>query len=165
MCICFALDFNSSLKSLKCLRSVREAYHKQTKWFKALCEGDAKAWATAWELANSKLRFQMRGWEGVTNGFIVLSTRAKNLSSPLPFQTLWELLGSGGVYSNTKWWEHSMILWSSVIILSSDLLRKFSTLLRRYCFVTSYKYIYPLFFLFNLQSPVKHKIKLVSKKE
>lgn len=64
------------------MRSVREAYHKQTKWFKALCEGDAKAWATAWELANSKLRFQMRGWEGVTNGFIVLSTRAKNLSSP-----------------------------------------------------------------------------------
>ena len=133
MCICFALDFNSSLRSLKCLRSVREAYHKQTKWFKALCEGDAKAWATAWELANSKLRFQMRGWEGVTNGFIVLSTRAKNLSSPLPFQTLWELLGSGGVYSNTKWWEHSMILWSSVIILSSDLPKTFSTLLRRYC--------------------------------
>lgn len=133
MCICFALDFNSSLRSLKCLRSVREAYHKQTKWFKALCEGDAKAWATAWELANSKLRFQMRGWEGVTNGFILLSTRAKNLSSPLPFQTLWELLGSGGVYSNTKWWEHSMILWSSVIILSSDLPKTFSTLLRRYC--------------------------------
>ena len=133
MCICFALDFNSSLRSLKCLRSVREAYHKQTKWFKALCEGDAKAWATAWELANSKLRFQMRGWEGVTNGFIVLSTRAKNLSSPLPFQTLWEPLGSGGVYSNTKWWEHSMILWSSVIILSSDLPKTFSTLLRHYC--------------------------------
>ena len=112
-----------------CKRSIS----KQTKWFKALCEGDAKAWATAWELASSKLRFQTRGWEGVTNGFIVLSTRAKNLSSPLPFQTLWELLGSGGVYSNTKWWEHSMILWSSVIILSSDLPKTFSTLLRRYC--------------------------------
>ena len=156
------------------MRSVREEYHKQTKWFKALCEGDAKAWATAWELANSKLRFQMRGWEGVTNGFIVLSTREKNLSSPLPFQTLWEPLGSGGVYSNTKWWEHSMILWSSVIILSSDLPKTFSTLLRRYCleisqvlfiFLSHLTNIFTLFFfLFNLQSQVKHKIKLVSKK-